>query len=166
MKSLMSDKQVPLFHTILVEPEIPNNTGNIGRICVGTQSHLHLIEPLGFEINDKQLRRAGLDYWPHLDWSRHQNWQKFLSSEEKPSRLIYFSTKAKHNLFDFDFQLGDGFVFGKETKGLDESLLQAEGAIAVKIPMLGPIRSHNLANSVSIVLYEALRQNRDKIEEL
>lgn len=150
----------PLFHVVLVEPEIPNNTGNIGRTCVGTRSKLHLVEPLGFEINDKQLRRAGLDYWPHLDWERHKSWKGFYEKKDRPKRLIYFTTKSQQNIFDFQFLPGDAFVFGKETKGLDESLFESPDAISLKIPMLGNIRSHNLANSVSIALYEALRQNR------
>lgn len=156
-------KHEPLFHVVLKEPEIPNNTGNIGRTCVGCRSKLHLVEPLGFEINDKQLRRAGLDYWPHLSWQQHAGWQDFLEAPQGPRRLIYFTTKTDKNFFDFSFQPGDGLVFGKETKGLEESLFQEAGAIALKVPMLGPIRSHNLANTVSIVLYEGLRQNRGNL---
>lgn len=150
----------PLFHVVLKEPEIPNNTGNIGRVCVGCRSRLHLVEPLGFEISDRQLKRAGLDYWPHLDWRKHAGWNEFLSSSDRPTRLIYFSTKAEIDYFDFAFRPGDGLVFGRETKGLDPETLAQPEAIKLKIPMLGPIRSHNLANSVSIVLYEGLRQNR------
>mgnify|MGYP003394299998 CR=1 FL=1 len=150
----------PLFHVVLKEPEIPNNTGNIGRTCVGARARLHLVEPLGFKIDDRQVKRAGLDYWPHLDWKLHKDWQNFLQNPDGPSRLIYFSTKAKQNYFDFSFQLGDGLVFGRETKGLEESLLVNREVVSLCIPMLGPIRSHNLANAVAIVLYEGLRQHR------
>lgn len=159
---VLSDRQMqdsPLFNVVLVEPEIPNNTGNIGRLCVGTRCRLHLVEPLGFQIDAKQLRRAGLDYWPHLDWCRHKNWQAFQESLAPSARLIFFTTKTEESYFDFEFQEGDYLVFGKETKGLDPQLWQGEQGYARTIPMLGPIRSHNLANSVTAVVYEALRQN-------
>jgi len=143
---------------ILVEPEIPNNTGNIGRTCVGMQSKLHLVKPLGFEINDKQLRRSGLDYWPHLEWQVHESLKEWQEQSKTPSRTFYFSTKAKKTIYELEFQRGDQFVFGKETKGLPEDLIYSNLDQAVKIPMLGPIRSYNLANSVAVALFEASRQ--------
>jgi tRNA (cytidine/uridine-2'-O-)-methyltransferase len=151
-------KYDPFFHVVLVEPEIPNNTGNIGRTCVGMQSKLHLVEPLAFEINDKQLRRSGLDYWPHLEWQSHKSLKDWQAQNPNPQRTFYFSTKAKKSIYEIHFQKGDTLVFGKETKGLPEDLVFSHLEQAVKIPMLGPIRSYNLANSVAVALFEASRQ--------
>ncbi|PIS10640.1 MAG: tRNA (uridine(34)/cytosine(34)/5-carboxymethylaminomethyluridine(34)-2'-O)-methyltransferase TrmL [Bdellovibrio sp. CG10_big_fil_rev_8_21_14_0_10_47_8] len=147
-----------LFRVALIEPEIPQNTGNIGRTCVGTRSELHLVGNLGFEITDKNLKRAGLDYWQHLHWTHHlsmADWQKQIPD---PSRVFYFSTKSSRSYFEADFQPGDWFVFGKETKGLDPDLLRQNEDRVLKIPILGPIRSLNVATAVTVVLYEAIRQ--------
>jgi tRNA (cytidine/uridine-2'-O-)-methyltransferase len=151
-------KYDPLFHIVLHEPEIPNNTGNIGRTCVGMQSKLHLIKPYGFEITDKNLKRSGLDYWPNLEWQEHDDYQDWLATIDNTKRVFYFSTKATKTIFDVSFQKGDSFVFGKETKGLPEEIVFSNLDQAVKIPMLGPIRSYNVANTVSVVLFEAYRQ--------
>lgn len=148
----------PNFHICLVEPEIPNNTGNIGRTCVGMNAKLHLVEPFGFEITDKQVRRSGLDYWPDLNWQTHKSLNDWQKTIQNPKRTFYFSTKAENSIYDIEFQKGDTLVFGKETKGLPEDLIYQNRDTAVKIPMLGPIRSFNLANSVAISLFEATRQ--------
>lgn len=149
-----------LFHCVLFEPEIPQNTGNIGRTCVGAQSHLHLIRPFKFEITDRNLKRSGLDYWPHLQWKTHDSYGDWLSGVENPKRVFYFSKKAEKSLFDTHFQQGDSFVFGPETRGLSESLLEAHDAQAIQIPLYGPIRSLNLATAVAVGLFEGLRQIR------
>ena len=148
------------FKVVLVEPEIPSNTGNIGRTCVATSSILHLVKPLGFEISDKQLRRAGLDYWTHLNYKIYENWTDWQTENPINKRVWFLSTKAKQSLYDVDIHLGDTFVFGKETKGLDENLLFQYEKQALKIPFSGPVRSLNLANAVSITLFEALRQTK------
>lgn len=141
-----------------MEPEIPQNTGNIGRTCVGTNSSLHLIEPLGFEINDRQLKRAGLDYWPELDFHIHSSWDSWLQGVKDLERVFLFTTKTKKIFYEETFQSGDWFVFGKETKGLDESLRIQYSDRCLTLPMIGPIRSYNLANAVSMVLGEGIRQ--------
>jgi tRNA (cytidine/uridine-2'-O-)-methyltransferase len=148
----------PLFHVALIEPEIPQNTGNIGRTCVGTRSDLHLVGQLGFRITDRNLKRAGLDYWQHLKWQHHLTLQDWEQQLPNPKRAFYFSTKAKKSYFEAEFQPGDWFVFGKETKGLDEDLLRRNSDQLLQIPMLGPIRSLNVATAVTVVLYEAIRQ--------
>ena len=145
------------MHIVLVEPEIPNNTGNISRTCSVTGSTLHLVRPLGFSTDDKHLKRAGLDYWKYLDL---HYWDSFaqLQSAYPEGRFWYCSTKAHNRYTDVDFAPDDFLVFGKETKGLPEELLRANADHAIRIPMQPDIRSLNLANSVAIVLYEALRQ--------
>lgn len=143
---------------MLIEPEIPNNTGNIGRTCVGNYCELHLVGKLGFEISDKQLRRAGLDYWQHLVWQHHATFEDWWAKVEDPSRVFFFSKKAQHSLFEVQFKRGDWLVFGKETKGLDEKLLERFEQQTVKIPFEGPIRSFNLASAVAVGSYEGLRQ--------
>lgn len=143
---------------VLVEPEIPNNTGNIGRTCVGTNSSLHLVGKLGFEINDTRLKRAGLDYWPYLEWHHHQHWDDWWKIIPDTSRVFFFSTKAKKAYFEASFQEGDWFVFGRETKGLGEAIIKKYDAQTLGIPQYGPIRSLNLANAVSLALYEGIRQ--------
>ena len=155
----------PLFHIALIEPEIPQNTGNIGRTCVGTRADLHLVGKMGFEINDTQLKRAGLDYWQHLPWKHHKTMEEWNSQIKSPERVFYFSSHAEKSYYDVDFQPGDWLVFGKETKGLDKDLLANNKATALKIPLLGPIRGLNLATAVAIVLYEAVRQVRSRINE-
>ncbi|HPI39294.1 MAG TPA: tRNA (cytidine(34)-2'-O)-methyltransferase [Pseudobdellovibrionaceae bacterium] len=146
------------FRVVLIEPEIPQNTGNIGRTCVATNSELHLVGPLGFEIDHKQLKRAGLDYWPHLKWFQYPNVESWLAKVDNPDRVFYFTTKSKLNYFQFQYQPGDWFVFGKETKGLPPEMLRCNSNHSVTIPQLGPVRSLNLATSVAIALYEGVRQ--------
>src|ERR1700722_2365124 len=114
----------PNFNVVLIEPEIPNNTGSIGRTCVGTASRLHLVGRLGFDIDDSAVRRAGLDYWENLDFVHHLSFREWQNEIENPKRVFYFSKKASRTLFDASFQKGDWLVFGKETVGLDESLLR------------------------------------------
>lgn len=159
LKGHTPEKATPaLFHVALIEPEIPQNTGNIGRTCVGTRADLHLVGQLGFRITDKNLKRAGLDYWQHLHWTHHSDFSGWQSQVPDPQRVFYFSTKATKSYFEAEFQVGDWFVFGKETKGLDEDLLRRNWDRVLQIPILGPIRSLNVATAVTVVLYEAIRQ--------
>lgn len=125
---------------------------------MATRSELHLVGPLGFEINDRQLKRAGLDYWPHLKWTMHENLEAWKGQVENPERVFYLSTKARQVYTEVRFQPGDWLVFGKETKGLDPRLIQRNIDQALKIPLLGPTRSLNLATSVAVALYEGIRQ--------
>ncbi len=148
----------PLFHIGLFEPEIPNNTGNIGRLCVGLNSHLHIIGQPAFEITDKRVKRAGLDYWDDLTLRRHVSWESYISQVSNIKRVFLFSTKAKKSLFDVTLQSGDHFIFGKETRGLPDEMLSDFEEQVIGLPMLGPIRSQNLANTVSVAMYEGLRQ--------
>ena len=146
------------MNIVLLEPEIPANTGNIGRTCVATGSSLHLIEPLGFVLNDKNLKRAGMDYWDKLDVHRYVNYQDFL--EKNPGAKIYMATtKASKKYTDVSFGPNDFIMFGKESAGIPEEILVQNPDTCIRIPMLDEIRSLNLSNSVAIVLYEALRQN-------
>ena len=148
----------PFFHVVLVEPEIPQNTGNIGRTCVATNCDLHLVGKLGFKITDTNLKRAGLDYWQHLSWTHHKqftDWQKQL---EDPKRVFYFSAKARRHYSSETFKKGDWFVFGKETKGLDKELLRRNVDRTLWIPLYGPVRGLNVATSGAVVVYEAIRQ--------
>ena len=146
------------FNIVLLEPEIPANTGNIGRSCVSTGAHLHLIEPLGFSLEEKQLKRAGLDYWPQLTWSLYESFEAFLAKNPSGHKY-YLTTKAHKRYTDAAFRDGDFLVFGKETAGLPKDLLAKHADHAIRIPMGESQRSLNLSNSVAIVLYEALRQN-------
>ena len=144
---------------VLIEPEIPNNTGSIGRLCLATQSTLHLVDPLGFEINDTQLKRAGLDYWQHLDVVRHPSRDAFFASLPKEAPLVFFSKKAKPLYSEHHYQPGSYLIFGKETKGLSESLMKQYPDQTFQIPLYDSrVRSLNLSNAVSIVVYEAIRQ--------
>jgi tRNA (cytidine/uridine-2'-O-)-methyltransferase len=146
-----------MLNIVLVEPEIPNNTGNIGRLCVGTGNRLHLIHPFGFEINDKNLKRSGLDYWVHLDWFQYQNVAEWISQIPDKSRVFLFSSHADTSYYEAQFQEGDWLVFGKESVGLSaEVLTQFENHLT--IPMSDKIRSYNIANSVAFVVGEARRQ--------
>jgi tRNA (cytidine/uridine-2'-O-)-methyltransferase len=145
------------FHIVLVEPEIPPNTGNIVRTCSVTGAKLHLVKPLGFSIEDSQLKRAGLDYWHEMDIQMHDSFQE-LRVKYPSNRFFCATTKAKQSYASFDYQEGDFFVFGKETKGLPDSILEANKETLIRVPMLPDVRSLNLANSVAIVLYEGLRQ--------
>ena len=145
------------MNIVLHEPEIPANTGNIGRTCVATGSVLHLIEPLGFDLSEKQLRRAGLDYWKDLDVRLYKNYEDFL--EKNPNARIFMATTKAHQSYTAPHYLPDDYLmFGKETAGIPEELLVENEERCIRIPMNPMIRSLNLGNSVAIVLYEALRQ--------
>ena len=148
-----------MFHVVLVEPEIPPNTGNIGRLCVAAGATLHLIHPLGFQINDRELKRAGLDYWPHLKLREWVDWEAFFAALPSPERCFLLTTKSSRSYVSEHFEPGDYFVFGRETRGLPATLLSAHPKRALTIPMAPEARSLNLATAVGIVLYEALRQN-------
>ncbi len=145
-----------MFHVVLVEPQIPPNTGNIGRLCLATGSRLHLVEPLGFSLDDRTLKRAGLDYWKDVDV---RQWASFedLTSGAPGNRFHFFTTKARRSFWKANYSPGDYLVFGCETRGLPESMLQTHSGQCLKIPTTS-VRSLNLAVSVGIVLYEALRQ--------
>ncbi|MCR4788574.1 MAG: tRNA (cytidine(34)-2'-O)-methyltransferase [Lachnospiraceae bacterium] len=146
------------MHIILHQPEIPANTGNIGRTCVATGSSLHLIEPLGFILNDQSVKRAGMDYWDKLDVHRYMNFDEF--KEKNPGAKIWMATtKAKKVYSDVRFGKDDFIMFGKESAGIPEEILVDHPDDCIRIPMMDEIRSLNLSNSVAIVLYEALRQN-------
>ena len=153
------------MHIILHQPEIPANTGNIGRTCVATGTSLHLIEPLGFHLNEKEIKRAGMDYWEHLDVTRYVNFEEF--KEKHPGAKIWMATtKAKHSYTDVSFGPDDFIMYGKESAGIPEEILVEYEPTCIRIPMLPQIRSLNLSNSVAIVLYEALRQNNFESMEL
>lgn len=152
------DNSKKTFRIVLIEPEIPQNTGNIGRSCVATNCELHIVGKTGFEINDKNLKRAGLDYWPHLTWQQHATFEDWWKLVEDPSRVWYFTTKTKKTYYEPKYHFGDWLVFGKETKGLDPELLQKYPAQNLTIPQLGPVRSLNLATAVAIAAYEGVRQ--------
>ena len=145
------------FHIVLIEPEIPPNTGNIARLCGATSTVLHLVGKLGFSIDDRQLKRAGLDYWHAVEI---HTWPDLtaLQSEYPAGRFVYTSKKAAQSYAAFSFQAGDFIVFGKETKGLPDELIETHPATSVRIPISGPVRSLNLSTAAGIVLYEALRQ--------
>ena len=146
------------LNIVLLEPEIPSNPGNIGRTCVATGTRLHLIEPLGFRLTEKNLKRAGMDYWKDLDVTTYINYEDFL--EKNPGAKIYMATtKAPQVYTDVSYEPDCYIMFGKESAGIPEELLLENQERAVRIPMIGDIRSLNLANSVAVVLYEALRQN-------
>ena len=146
-----------MLNIVLVEPEIPNNTGNIGRLCVGTNSKLHLIHPFGFEINDKNLKRSGLDYWVHLDWYQYQNVEEWMIQIPDKSRVFLLSSHATKSYLETEFQDGDWLVFGKESIGLSPEVL-AKFENHLTIPMSPLIRSFNIANAVAFVIGEAKRQ--------
>ena len=145
------------MNIVLHEPEIPANTGNIGRTCVATGTSLHLIKPLGFDISDKAVRRAGMDYWKELDLHVYENFEEF--EEKNPGARIYMATtKARKAYTEVEYKGNDFIMFGKESAGIPEEILVKYEDTSVRIPMIGEIRSLNLSNSVSIILYEALRQ--------
>jgi len=146
-----------MMHIVLVNPEIPQNTGNIARTCAATGAMLHLIKPLGFELSDKYLKRAGLDYWHMMTLEIHESWEDF-TRKYPDARLHFATTKAPHDHCGVSYADGDFLVFGRETKGLDEELLSHNYEKCIRIPMMPDARSLNLSNSVAIVLYEALRQ--------
>ena len=146
------------LNVVLFEPEIPANTGNIGRTCVATGTRLHLIEPLGFSLSEKALKRAGMDYWPQLDVTTYLDFDEFL--EKNPGAKIYMATtKARRVYTEVNYEPDCYLMFGKESAGIPEEILKQHPDTAVRIPMINDIRSLNLSNSVAIVLYEALRQN-------
>lgn len=147
------------LNVVLVEPEIPQNTGSIGRLCLATGSTLHLVEPLGFDISNTRLKRAGLDYWEHLNLVRHTSLESFLESLPTNAPCVYFTKKAGHTLFEHRFVAGTYLIFGKETAGLPDWLLNPRAHETVRIPLFDArVRSLNLANAVSIGVYEAIRQ--------
>lgn len=146
------------LNIVLFEPEIPANTGNIGRTCVATGTRMHLIEPLGFKLNEKAIKRAGMDYWKDLDVTTYINYEEFL--EKNPNAKIYMATtKARRVYTEVSYEPDCYIMFGKESAGIPEEILVQNPETAVRIPMIGDIRSLNLGNSVAIVLYEALRQH-------
>lgn len=151
------------YHIVLVEPEIPPNTGNAGRLAVATQSTLHIVGKPGFDLSDKEVRRAGLDYWKHVDLKTHvsfEEWHAWWRATNGAAPFYLLSKKAKKNLFEVQFPQTAAFVFGKETQGLPEDLLDRHADHSYFIPMFSPlIRSLNLSNAISIVTYEAIRQN-------
>ena len=160
-----------MLHIVLVEPEIPPNTGNIARTCAATGTVLHLVKPLGFSIDDKALRRAGLDYWPYVHLKIHESLEDFLKEyghginsasgqESGENRMFLATTKGEHLFTDFEYRDGDMFLFGKETAGLPRDFIEANKANTIRIPMSKDtrLRSFNLANSANIVIFEALRQ--------
>ena len=146
------------FNIVLVEPEIPQKTGNIARTCAATGARLHLVKPLGFAIDDKSLKRAGLDYWHLLDVTVYENLDEFFE-RNKGGNMWYLTTKGAKRYDQAELRDGDYFIFGKETKGLPEELLHENYNKAIRIPMIADARSLNLSNSVAIVVYEAIRQN-------
>jgi tRNA (cytidine/uridine-2'-O-)-methyltransferase len=155
-----------MFNIVLVHPQIPNNTGSIGRLCVNTASTLHLIRPLGFDITEKAVRRAGLDYWHKLDLHVWESLEEFLSAHPDRSRFFFATTKTKHPYFEAVFEEGDFLFFGSETEGIPPELLVEYPQQCMTIPMTKEGRSLNLAVSTGIVLYEAIKQNFTAYKEL
>ena len=148
-----------MFNVVLVEPEIPPNTGNIGRLCLATRSTLHLVKPLGFSLDDRQLRRAGLDYWNEVPLQLWDSFNSLQRAQASTTRYFFLTTKSKRPYYNVKFRDGDFLVFGRETKGLPEQLLAANTRHCITIPMHGP-RSLNLATAAAIVLFEAVRQQQ------
>lgn len=153
-------KADPNLNVVLYQPKIPQNTGNIGRLCVGTYSKLHLVKPYGFELSEKKVRRAGLDYWPNLMLEEHEYW------EPQNQRTFLFSKFAKKSIFDVEFHKGDTLVFGAETTGLPAEMREAHQDKMLTFPMYGPIRSHNLSNTVSAAVYIALMSLHKRGDEM
>ena len=151
----------PRLHVVLVAPEIPPNTGSIARLCAATGVRLHLIRPLGFSLDDRYLKRAGLDYWPYVDVHVHDDWQQFRERHGR-ARMHFFSARATRSYLTVHYARGDVLIFGSETKGLPPALLNAHVDDTYVIPIVSPhVRSLNLSNAVSIIVYEALRQLAD-----
>ena len=147
------------MNIVLVEPEIPPNTGNVARLCAATHTVLHLIEPFGFKLDDSQLKRAGMDYWQHLEWHRWANWAAFQSALPTDARLWFVESNGPKHYAQVQYQPNDYLVFGRETAGLPQALVEAHKEEWLRIPMFNPkARSLNLSNCVALVLYEALRQ--------
>ena len=152
-----------MLNIVLYEPEMPMNTGNIGRTCVASGLRLHLIEPLGFIINDKNLKRAGMDYWKDLEWYLYDDYEDFLAKNpDSIGRTYYATTKAHKTYADAEFKPGDYIMFGKESAGIPEEILVENEDKCIRIPMREEYRSLNLSNSVAIIAYEAMRQNQFK----
>jgi len=148
----------PLLHVVLHEPEIPNNTGNIGRTCVALGAALHLVHPLGFDVSEKACRRAGLDYWPRLRVSHHERWSAYLGASPSARRFL-FTARSEVSVFDAEFRPGDHLVFGRESVGLPAEILgDPEAGTPVALPMIAGERSLNVATVVCVAMYEAVRQ--------
>ena len=158
MSEIVSKYPKLSFNIVLVEPQIPNNTGNIGRLGVATHSKLHLIHPLGFELTDARVKRAGLDYWPELELEEHATFEDWFSKLEDPSRVFFFSARAEQSFYDLKLQPGDSLVFGKEAEGLSPEIQERFNHQLVTIPFPGKVRSFNLANAVAMALGEGMRQ--------
>lgn len=154
----MSSDSSAIFNIVLFQPEIPTNTGNIGRVCVASGCHLHLVGPMGFSIDEKQVRRAGLDYWVHLQHTYYETYEDFLQAHPVEDQICFMTTKTDQTIYQKVFKKGDWLMFGPETRGLPEEVWKPRVGQAYKIPMVGPTRSLNLANSVSITAFEGLRQ--------
>ena len=155
----MSQQAGPGFHVVLIEPEIPQNTGSIGRLCLATGSTLHLVEPLGFDISDSAVKRAGLDYWEHLKVVTHKSAEAFFETLPRETPRVVFTKKAGHTLYERTLAPGTYFIFGKETMGLPDWVVNAHAGDCVRIPMFDArVRSLNLSNAVSIAVYEGIRQ--------
>lgn len=146
------------FNIVLVEPQIPNNTGNIGRLCVATKSRLHLVHPLGFEITDTRVKRAGLDYWPDLEIVHHSDFKSFIEFKEEDANMYFFSARATTSFYDLTLKSGDYLIFGKEAEGLNTEIIDEYKNQLVTIPFPGKVRSFNLANAVAMALGEGMRQ--------
>ena len=147
-----------MLHVVLIEPEIPPNTGNIGRLCLATGAHLHLVKPLGFSLADRELKRAGLDYWQDVRVTVWESFAELQAAQPAEARYFFLTTKTERAYWDARFQDGDFLVFGRETRGLPEPLLAQHAERCLTIPMSGSTRSLNLATAAGIVLYEAVRQ--------
>lgn len=159
-RRLAADRR-PLAHVVLYQPQIPQNTGNIGRTCVATASKLWIVQPAAFQINEKRVRRAGLDYWQHLDWDDTSSWddlRRRLPEDKTVQRYWYFSRFAKKTIWECDFMPGEVFVFGSETSGLPRTIFQPEDANAIRLPTAPEVRSLNLSATVAVVLYETMRR--------
>ncbi len=157
LRSLGSVKYEPLFHVVLHEPQIPPNAGNVGRTCVAVGAKLWMVRPLGFDVSDHQLRRAGLDYWKHLEWEIVENWQALI--ERLPERRFWYFTKRARRVYTAaEFRRGDVLVFGSETQGLPAAMIQAHSDSTLRIPNRPQVRSLNLSAAAAVVIYEAVRQ--------
>ena len=154
-----------MFQIVLIEPEIPPNTGNVGRLCLATGAGLHLIKPLGFSLDDRALQRAGLDYWREVVVSIWDSFADLQAAQKPGARFFFLTTKVQRAYWSEGFQTGDFLVFGRESKGLPEALLSANSSSCLAIPMAGKTRSLNLATAVGIVLYEAMRQQASRLAQ-
>jgi tRNA (cytidine/uridine-2'-O-)-methyltransferase len=159
--------QNPLCRVVLVEPLIPENTGNISRTCVGTESELHLVKPMGFELTESRVKRAGLDYWPDLAWMEHESYAIWKErAESSGQKVFYVETTGTKSLYEVEFKRGDWLVFGKETTGLTFEQMQGRDAVrnseVISIPMPGNVRSFNLSNAVAVTVFELFRQTSDQ----